>query len=52
MITEQSPTIKVSDELKAKLDRYKIIKDESYNSVISRMLDKCLLFDRKFKKVN
>jgi predicted CopG family antitoxin len=50
MINEQKPTIKVSDEIKDKLTKYKIIPEESFESVIIRLLDKAKAFDKRVKQ--
>ena len=50
-IQEQKPSIKVSDIVKEKLDKLKLIKEEPYESVISRLIDLKNQFDKKVKEV-
>jgi hypothetical protein len=51
MVYEQNPKIVVSDETKSRLDKLKIIRQEPYESVISRLIDLKNQFDKKFKEV-
>ena len=48
----QKPNIKVSEETRLRLDRLKIIKQEPYDSVIIRLIDLKVQFDKKVKNAN
>ena len=48
----QNPKIVVHDETKERLDSLKLIKEEPYDSVIRRLIDLKVQFDKKFKELN
>lgn len=49
-MNQQKPTIKISDDVKARLESVKIIPAESFESVIIRLLDKARTFDKRVKQ--
>jgi predicted CopG family antitoxin len=40
-MTSENTTIQISREVKADLDELKLVKEETYNSVIKRLIERC-----------
>jgi predicted CopG family antitoxin len=40
-MTSENTTIQISRDVKADLDELKLVKEETYNSVIKRLIERC-----------